>query len=116
MDTAIGFLLDQSGSIDSKRWETSVLTALCVVEFAQVFGIPVCVNGHCTGREHIGRKREEIVCLHSYLEFGEKEEGKYRNFGYGDRRSQQRWGGPSLHGSKKWSKRKEKMKILTFFL
>ena len=67
MDTAIGFLLDQSGSIDSKRGETSVLTALCVVEFAQVFGIPVCVNGHCTGREHIGRKREEIVCLHSYL-------------------------------------------------
>lgn len=67
MDTAIGFLLDQSGSIDRKRWETSVLTALCVVEFAQVFGIPVCVNGHCTGREHIGRKREEIVCLHSYL-------------------------------------------------
>ena len=55
-----------------------MLTALCVVEFAQVFGIPVCVNGHCTGREHIGRKREEIVCLHSYLEFGEKEEGKYR--------------------------------------
>lgn len=114
MDTAIGFLLDQSGSIDSKRWETSVLTALCVVEFAQVFGIPVCVNGHCTGREHIGRKREEIVCLHSYLEFGEKEEGKYRILDM-ETGGANRDGAALLYMAEKMVKRKEKMKILIFF-
>lgn len=114
MDTAIVFLLDQSGSIDSKRWETSVLTALCVVEFAQVFGIPVCVNGHCTGREHIGRKREEIVCLHSYLEFGEKEEGKYRILDM-ETGGANRDGAALLYMAEKMVKRKEKMKILIFF-
>ena len=114
MDTAIGFLLDQSGSIDRKRWETSVLTALCVVEFAQVFGIPVCVNGHCTGREHIGRKREEIVCLHSYLEFGEKEEGKYRILDM-ETGGANRDGAALLYMAEKMVKRKEKMKILIFF-
>ena len=84
------------------------------MEFAQVFGIPVCVNGHCTGREHIGRKREEIVCLHSYLEFGEKEEGKYRILDM-ETGGANRDGAALLYMAEKMVKRKEKMKILIFF-
>ncbi len=114
MDTAIGFLLDQSGSMDKKRWETSVLTSLCVVEFAQILDIPICVNGHCTGIEQAGRRRDEIVCLHSYLEFGEKKEGKYRIL---DMKTDgaNRDGAALLYMAEKMAKRTEKMKILIFF-
>lgn len=114
MDTVIGFLLDQSGSIDKKRWKASVLTALCVVEFAQALDIPVCVNGHCTGREHIGREQQEMVCLHSYLEFGEKKEGKYRILDM-ETGGANRDGAALLYMAEKIAKRKEKMKILIFF-
>ena len=114
MDTAIGFLLDQSGSIDNKRWETSVLTSLCVVEFAQILGIPICVNGHCTGTEQTGRRQEEIVCLHSYLEFEEKKEGKYRILDM-ETSGANRDGAALLYMAEKMAKRTEKMKILIFF-
>ena len=118
MDTVIGFLLDQSGSIDKKRWKASVLTALCVVEFAQALDIPVCVNGHCTGREHIGRdigrEQQEMVCFHSYLEFGEKKEGKYRILDM-ETGGANRDGAALLYMAEKIAKRKEKMKILIFF-
>ncbi len=67
-----------------------------------------------TGREHIGRKREEIVCLHSYLEFGEKEEGKYRILDM-ETGGANRDGAALLYMAEKMVKRKEKMKILIFF-
>ena len=114
MDVAIGFLMDQSGSIDKIRWEVSVLTALCVVELAEALEIPVCVNGHCTAVQRRSGKEEEIVCLHSYLEFGEKEKGKYRilDMKTGGRN---RDGAALLYMAEKISRRKEKMKILIFF-
>ena len=54
------------------------------------------------------------MCLHSYLEFGEKEEGKYRILDM-ETGGANRDGAALLYMAEKMVKRKEKMKILIFF-
>jgi len=55
-----------------------------------------------------------MVCLHSYLEFGEKKEGKYRILDM-ETGGANRDGAALLYMAEKIAKRKEKMKILIFF-
>lgn len=77
-NTAIAVLMDQSASIDERRRLASILATLCIVEFAQYLKIPVCVYGHCTDfrrPEHFGK---ETVCLHSYMEFEDRDHEKLR--------------------------------------
>lgn len=77
-NTAIAVLMDQSASIDERRRLASILATLCIVEFAQYLKIPVCVYGHCTDfrrTEHFGK---ETVCLHSYMEFEDRDHEKLR--------------------------------------
>ena len=55
-----------------------------------------------------------MICLHSYLEFGEKKEGKYRILDM-ETGGANRDGAALLYMAEKMVKRKEKMKILIFF-
>lgn len=114
LDVVIGFLMDQSGSIDQTRWKISVLTALSLVEFAQILRIPIFVNGHCTGRRIMNGVIEEIMCIHSYLEFEDRESDRARIL---DMKTEgaNRDGAALQYMAEKLKKRKEKMKLLIFF-
>ena len=112
-DTAIAVLMDQSASIDERRRLASILATLCIVEFAQYLKIPVCVYGHCTDfrrPEHFGK---ETVCLHSYMEFEDRDHEKLRIL-------DMKPGGANRDGvalqymEEKLKRRKERMKLLFF--
>ena len=112
-NTAIAVLMDQSASIDERRRLASILATLCIVEFAQYLKIPVCVYGHCTDfrrPEHFGK---ETVCLHSYMEFEDRDHEKLRIL-------DMKPGGANRDGvalqymEEKLKRRKERMKLLFF--
>lgn len=112
-NTAIAVLMDQSASIDERRRLASILATLCIVEFAQYLKIPVCVYGHCTDfrrPEHFGI---ETVCLHSYMEFEDRNHEKLRIL-------DMKPGGANRDGvalqymEEKLKRRKERMKLLFF--
>lgn len=112
-NTAIAVLMDQSASIDERRRLASILATLCIVEFAQYLKIPVCVYGHCTDfrrPEHYGK---ETVCLHSYMEFEDRDHEKLRIL-------DMKPGGANRDGvalqymEEKLKRRKERMKLLFF--
>lgn len=112
-NTAIAVLMDQSASIDERRRLASILATLCIVEFAQYLKIPVCVYGHCTDfrrPEHFGK---ETVCLHSYMEFEDRDHEKLRIL-------DMKPGGANRDGAalqymeEKLKRRKERMKLLFF--
>ena len=112
-NTAIAVLMDQSASIDERRRLASILATLCIVEFAQYLKIPVCVYGHCTDfrrPEHFGK---ETVCLHSYMEFEDRDHEKLRILDMSP-------GGANRDGvalqymEEKLKRRKERMKLLFF--
>lgn len=112
-NTAIAVLMDQSASIDERRRLASILATLCIVEFAQYLKIPVCVYGHCTDfrrPEHFGK---ETVCLHSYMEFEDRNHEKLRIL-------DMKPGGANRDGvalqymEEKLKRRKERMKLLFF--
>ena len=112
-NTAIAVLMDQSASIDERRRLASILATLCIVEFAQYLKIPVCVYGHCTDfrrPEHFGK---ETVCLHSYMEFEDRDHEKLRIL-------DMKPGGANRDGvalqymEEKQKRRKERQKLLFF--
>lgn len=112
-NTAIAVLMDQSASIDERRRLASILATLCIVEFAQYLKIPVCVYGHCTDfrrPEHFGK---ETVCLHSYMEFEDRNHEKLRIL-------DMKPGGANRDGvalqymEEKLKRRKERQKLLFF--
>lgn len=112
-NTAIAVLMDQSASIDERRRLASILATLCIVEFAQYLKIPVCVYGHCTDfrrPEHFGK---ETVCLHSYMEFEDRDHEKLRIL-------DMKPGGANRDGvalqymEEKLKRRKERQKLLFF--
>ena len=112
-NTAIAVLMDQSASIDERRRLASILATLCIVEFAQYLKIPVCVYGHCTDfrrPEHFGK---ETVCLHSYMEFEDRNHEKLRIL-------DMKPGGANRDGvalqymEERLKRRKERMKLLFF--
>lgn len=112
-NTAIAVLMDQSASIDERRRLASILATLCIVEFAQYLKIPVCVYGHCTDfrrPEHFGK---ETVCLHSYMEFEDRDHEKLRIL-------DMKPGGANRDGvalqymEEKLKRRKERLKLLFF--
>lgn len=112
-NTAIAVLMDQSASIDERRRLASILATLCIVEFAQYLKIPVCVYGHCTDfrrPEHFGK---ETVCLHSYMEFEDRNHEKLRIL-------DMKPGGANRDGvalqymKEKLKRRKERQKLLFF--
>ena len=112
-NTAIAVLMDQSASIDERRRLASILATLCIVEFAQYLKIPVCVYGHCTDfrrPEHFGK---ETVCLHSYMEFEDRDHEKLRILDMSP-------GGANRDGvalqymEEKLKRRKERQKLLFF--
>ena len=112
-NTAIAVLMDQSASIDERRRLASILATLCIVEFAQYLKIPVCVYGHCTDfrrPEHFGK---ETVCLHSYMEFDDRDHEKLRIL-------DMKPGGANRDGvalqymEEKLKRRKERQKLLFF--
>ena len=112
-NTAIAVLMDQSASIDERRRLASILATLCIVEFAQYLEIPVCVYGHCTDfrrPEHFGK---ETVCLHSYMEFEDRDHEKLRIL-------DMKPGGANRDGvalqymEEKLKRRKERQKLLFF--
>ena len=112
-NTAIAVLMDQSASIDERRRLASILATLCIVEFAQYLKIPACVYGHCTDfrrPEHFGK---ETVCLHSYMEFEDRDHEKLRIL-------DMKPGGANRDGvalqymEEKLKRRKERMKLLFF--
>lgn len=112
-NTAIAVLMDQSASIDERRRLASILATLCIVEFAQYLKIPVCVYGHCTDfrrPEHFGK---ETVCLHSYMEFEDRNHEKLRIL-------DMKPGGANRDGvalqymDEKLKRRKERQKLLFF--
>lgn len=112
-NTAIAVLMDQSASIDERRRLASILATLCIVEFAQYLKIPVCVYGHCTDfrrPEHFGK---ETVCLHSYMEFEDRDHEKLRIL-------DMKPGGANRDGvalqymDEKLKRRKERQKLLFF--
>lgn len=112
-NTAIAVLMDQSASIDERRRLASILATLCIVEFAQYLKIPVCVYGHCTDfrrPEHFGK---ETVCLHSYMEFEDRDHEKLRIL-------DMKPGGANRDGvalqymEEKLNRRKERQKLLFF--
>lgn len=112
-NTAIAVLMDQSASIDERRRLASILATLCIVEFAQYLKIPVCVYGHCTDfrrTEHFGK---ETVCLHSYMEFEDRDHEKLRIL-------DMKPGGANRDGvalqymEEKLKRRKERQKLLFF--
>ena len=112
-NTAIAVLMDQSASIDERRRLASILATLCIVEFARYLKIPVCVYGHCTDfrrPEHFGK---ETVCLHSYMEFEDRNHEKLRIL-------DMKPGGANRDGvalqymEEKLKRRKERMKLLFF--
>ena len=112
-NTAIAVLMDQSASIDERRKLASILATLCIVEFAQYLKIPVCVYGHCTDfrrPEHFGK---ETVCLHSYMEFEDRNHEKLRIL-------DMKPGGANRDGvalqymEERLKRRKERMKLLFF--
>ena len=105
--------MDQSASIDERRRLASILATLCIVEFAQYLKIPVCVYGHCTDfrrPEHFGK---ETVCLHSYMEFEDRDHEKLRIL-------DMKPGGANRDGvalqymEEKLKRRKERQKLLFF--
>ena len=112
-NTAIAVLMDQSASIDERRRLASILATLCIVEFARYLKIPVCVYGHCTDfrrPEHFGK---ETVCLHSYMEFEDRDHEKLRIL-------DMKPGGANRDGvalqymEEKLKRRKERQKLLFF--
>lgn len=112
-NTAIAVLMDQSASIDERRRLASMLATLCIVEFAQYLKIPVCVYGHFTDfrrPEHFGK---ETVCLHSYMEFEDRNHEKLRIL-------DMKPGGANRDGvalqymEEKLKRRKERQKLLFF--
>lgn len=112
-NTAIAVLMDQSASIDERRRLASILATLCIVEFAQYLKIPVCVYGHFTDfrrPEHFGK---ETVCLHSYMEFEDRNHEKLRIL-------DMKPGGANRDGvalqymEEKLKRRKERQKLLFF--
>lgn len=112
-NTAIAVLMDQSASIDERRRLASILATLCIVEFAQYLKIPACVYGHCTDfrrPEHFGK---ETVCLHSYMEFEDRDHEKLRIL-------DMKPGGANRDGvalqymEEKLKRRKERQKLLFF--
>ena len=112
-NTAIAVLMDQSASIDERRRLASILATLCIVEFARYLKIPVCVYGHCTDfrrPEHFGK---ETVCLHSYMEFEDRNHEKLRIL-------DMKPGGANRDGvalqymEEKLKRRKERQKLLFF--
>lgn len=112
-DTAVAILMDQSASIDAKRKQASILATLCIVEFAQYLKIPICVYGHCTDLRRPGHFGKETVCLHSYMEFEDREHEKLRILDMSP-------GGANRDGvalqymEEKLKRRKERMKLLFF--
>ena len=112
-DTAVAVLMDQSASIDARRKQASILAALCIVEFAQYLKIPICVYGHCTDLHRPAHFGKETVCLHSYMEFEDREHEKLRIL-------DMKPGGANRDGvalqymEEKLKRRKERMKLLFF--
>lgn len=112
-NTAIAVLMDQSASIDERRRLASILATLCIVEFAQYLNIPVCVYGHCTNfwrPDHFG---EETVCLHSYVEFEDSYDAKFRILDMKPSGAN-RDGVALQYMEEKLKRRKERMKLLFF--
>ena len=112
-NTAIAVLMDQSASIDERRRLASILATLCIVEFAQYLKIPVCVYGHCTDFRRPGHFGKETVCLHSYMEFEDRDHEKLRIL-------DMKPGGANRDGvalqymEEKLKRRKERQKLLFF--
>lgn len=112
-NTAIAVLMDQSASIDERRRLASILATLCIVEFAQYLKIPVCVYGHCTDFRRPEYFGKETVCLHSYMEFEDRDHEKLRIL-------DMKPGGANRDGvalqymEEKLKRRKERQKLLFF--
>ena len=112
-NTAIAVLMDQSASIDERRRLASILATLCIVEFAQYLKIPVCVYGHCTDFRRPEHFEKEMVCLHSYMEFEDRDHEKLRIL-------DMKPGGANRDGvalqymEEKLKRRKERQKLLFF--
>lgn len=58
---AIGFLMDESGSMSGKRSEVAMATAIILQYFCETLDIPIAIYGHSTGTHECE--------LYSYIEF-----------------------------------------------
>lgn len=111
VDTAVGILVDNSGSMLGERMKMACITSLCLYGFCINAGIPICIYGHHTDGYVHENLENEIVYLNCCSEFEPDRNDRLRIAGMSPEGCN-RDGAALLYMGQRLLERKEKQKLL----